>query len=64
VAENNKALFENTDAIPEFTLNSIHIDPHFLQAPSFYVKPKDGRNEAWVQAMEMYDGYFKREYFW
>ena len=61
VAENNKALFENTDEVPAFTLKSIHIDPYFWNPASFHVKPLEGRAEAWVQAMEMYDGYFKRK---
>ena len=30
VAENNKALLKNTDTVLEFTLNSIHINGHFL----------------------------------
>jgi adenine deaminase len=61
VARNNKALFENTDSIPEFTLNSIHINDVFLNASSFRVTPREG-NAGWVQAMEMYDGYFKRAF--
>ncbi|KAF4615722.1 hypothetical protein G7Y89_g15266 [Cudoniella acicularis] len=62
VSWNNKPLFENNDIIPPFTLNSIHIDPQFLEASSFYLKPLSGKSEAWVQGMEMYDGYFKRAF--
>ncbi|TVY85420.1 Adenine deaminase [Lachnellula suecica] len=62
VAQDNKPLFRNTDEIPAFTLNSIHIDPHFLNASSFQISPTAGKKQAWVQAMEMYDGYFKRAF--
>lgn len=62
VAENNKPLFDNTDIVPEFTLNSIHIDPIFLEPATFRVQPPDGKQTAWIQAMEMYDGYFKRAF--
>lgn len=61
VAQNNKPLFDNTDDIPQFTLKSIHIDPSFLDPSSFRVSPR-GADHAWVQAMEMYDGYFKRAF--
>lgn len=40
----------------------MHIDPIFFDASSFRVEPKHGKNGAWVQAMEMYDGYFKRAF--
>ncbi|KAH6713651.1 hypothetical protein BKA61DRAFT_674271 [Leptodontidium sp. MPI-SDFR-AT-0119] len=46
MAECNQPLFKNSNKVPEFTLN----------------KPKKGRKQAWVQAMEMYDGYFKRTF--
>jgi len=62
VAENNEALFANTDKVPEFTRNTIHIHPDFLDPSAFHVKPLQGRNNAWVQAVEMYDGYFKRAF--
>jgi adenine deaminase len=59
VAENNEALFKNTDLIPEFTLYSIHINEIFLNPSSFRVTPRKGE-AGWVQAMEIYDRYFKR----
>lgn len=62
VAENGKALFLNTDEIPKFALESIHIDPSFLEPSTYHVFPGEGRTDAWVQAMEMYDGYFKRAF--
>lgn len=62
MAKNNTPLFKNSDEIPKFTLNSIHTDPHFFNASAFRVEPKNGKPEAWVQAMEMYDGYFKRAF--
>lgn len=43
VAENNKALFENNDNVPQFTLNSIHIDPSFLESSTFSVQAPDGK---------------------
>lgn len=61
VARDNKPLFNNSDIIPPFTLNSIHIDQSFLKASRFHISPK-GADHAWVQAMEMYDGYFKRAF--
>ncbi|RDW77520.1 adenine deaminase-1 [Coleophoma cylindrospora] len=62
VAKDGKALFENTDEVPKFALNSIHIDPSFLEPSTYHVFPGEGKTEAWVQAMEMYDGYFKRAF--
>lgn len=63
VAQNNKPTFRNTDQIPEFTLNSIHIDPSYLNPSSFRVSPREaGGTWGFVQAMEMYDGYFKRAF--
>lgn len=59
VAENGKALFANTDTMPAVTRNTIHLHSG-LSAKSFAVKA-DGP-KAWVQAMEMYDGYFKRAF--
>ena len=61
VARNNRALFENRDLVPNFTLNSIHINDIFLRASNFRVSPHLG-DGGWVQAMEMFDGYFKRAF--
>lgn len=62
VAQDNKPLFTNTDQVPDFALNTIHINPIFHLASSFKVQPKEGHSSAWIQAMEMYDGYFKRAF--
>jgi adenine deaminase len=59
VAENGKALFDNTDRMPALTRNTVRLHPG-LSARSFAV-PAEGKT-AWVQAMEMYDGYFKRAF--
>ncbi len=59
VARHGKALFENADAMPPVTRNTIHLHPG-LSADSFAVKASG--DHAWVQAMEMYDGYFKRAF--
>ncbi len=59
VAEDGRALFANTDPVPEVTRNTIRLAPT-LSAASFAVKAEGAT--AWVQAMEMYDGYFKRAF--
>jgi adenine deaminase len=59
VAENGKPLFANTDTMPAVTHNTIHLHSG-LSPKSFAVKATGER--AWVQAMEMYDGYFKRAF--
>ncbi|KAK7734525.1 hypothetical protein SLS57_000222 [Botryosphaeria dothidea] len=61
-ARNKKVLFTNKDPIPDFTLNTVHISPHFFEPSAFHVFPRVGQTSAWVQAMEMYDGYFKRAF--
>ncbi|ETS78556.1 hypothetical protein PFICI_10618 [Pestalotiopsis fici W106-1] len=67
VASDNKALFTNTDTIPEFTLNTIHINDHHLKPSSYHLfappsSSGEPSEEAWVQCVEMYDGYFKRAF--
>lgn len=62
VARDNKALFTNTDQIPAFTQNTIHLDPIFLSPSAYAVKAPSSKTSAWIQAMEMYDGYFKRAF--
>jgi adenine deaminase len=59
VAENGRPLFANTDQMPPVTRNTIHLHPD-LSAQSFVVRAPGAT--AWVQAMEMYDGYFKRAF--
>jgi adenine deaminase len=59
VAENGKPLFANNDATPATTRNTIRLHPE-LSPESFAVKAPGPK--AWVQAMEMYDGYFKRAF--
>jgi adenine deaminase len=59
VAKNGKPLFKNTDGIPAATRNTIKLHRD-LSASSFVVKAPGPK--AWVQAMEMYDGYFKRAF--
>ncbi|RDL35177.1 Uncharacterized protein BP5553_07108 [Venustampulla echinocandica] len=62
VARDNKALFENGDSIPLFTTNTIHLNPIFFSAEAYSVKAPGQKCYAWIQAMEMYDGYFKRAF--
>jgi adenine deaminase len=59
VAADGKPLFANKDVMPTVTRNTIHLHPD-LSAESFVVKARGSK--AWVQAMEMYDGYFKRAF--
>jgi adenine deaminase len=59
VAEDGKALFANTDRMPPVTRNTIHLHPNL--SPQSFVLKAPGPT-AWVQAMEMYDGYFKRAF--
>jgi adenine deaminase len=59
VARNGKPLFENTDPIPDSLRNTIHLHPD-LSTDLFAIKANGPT--AWVQAMEMYDGYFKRAF--
>jgi adenine deaminase len=59
VAEDGKPLFANDDPIPMETRGTIHLHPS-LSSRSFALHA-DG-STAWVQGMEMYDGYFKRAF--
>lgn len=64
-AADNKALFKNTDSVPDFTLNTVHIHDAHLEASSYRLFPPAGfqaSGHAWVQCVEMYDGYFKRAF--
>ena len=59
VARDGVALFENTDPVPLAALGTIHLGAR----PDIAVRAEshpDGT--AWVQAMEMYDGYYKRAF--
>jgi adenine deaminase len=59
VARGGRALFENRDALPTITRGTIHLHPGIGEA-SFATRAEGA--SAWVQAMEMYDGYFKRAF--
>jgi adenine deaminase len=61
VAKDGQALFQNPDTLPDFTRNTIHLHPR-LSAELFRVPTDNHVDEVWVQAMEMYDGYFKRAF--
>ncbi|KAF2712171.1 adenine deaminase [Pleomassaria siparia CBS 279.74] len=63
VAENGTALFENTDPVPEFALNTIKVHGTFFDPATYRTYPKKpNATYAYVQAVEMYDGYFKRAF--
>ncbi|MFT3854692.1 MAG: adenine deaminase C-terminal domain-containing protein [Ilumatobacteraceae bacterium] len=59
VAADGRPLFANTDVMPDSTRSTVHLAPG-LSGDSFAVRA-DGPT-AWVQAAEMYDGYFKRAF--
>lgn len=59
VAKDGEPLFQNEDSVPDFTRDTIHLHPD-IDASSFSTRAEGDR--AWVQAMEMYDGYFKRAF--
>jgi adenine deaminase len=59
VAREGKPQFENRDAIPDFTRNTVRLHPG-ISEESFAIRAPGER--AWVQGMEMYDGYFKRAF--
>lgn len=59
VARDGRPLFENRDELPEITRNTIHLHPG-IDETSFATRAEGA--SAWVQAMEMYDGYFKRAF--
>lgn len=63
MAQNNAALFTNTDSIPGFTLNTINLHSQFFNPSTYRTYPKNQTAAyAYVQAVEMYDGYFKRAF--
>ena len=57
VAQDGRALFDNDDVLPAWTRDSVRLDPAF--GPDTLRVPAAGP-VARVQAVEMYDGYFKR----
>ena len=59
VARHGLALFADTDEMPAWSRNTIHLAPE-LDASSFRLDVD--APTAWVQAVEMYDGYFKRAF--
>jgi adenine deaminase len=60
-AENGEPRFTNPDTLPDWTRNTIHLHPD-LSAELFRVPAGQDSGSVWVQAMEMYDGYFKRAF--
>ncbi|PRY17231.1 adenine deaminase C-terminal domain-containing protein [Kineococcus rhizosphaerae] len=58
-ARDGVALFENTDPVPAFTRDTIHLNPGF-GASRLAVRAVGESTQ--VQAVQMYDGYFKRGY--
>jgi adenine deaminase len=59
VARDGRALFENRDEVPDFVRDTIHL--HAGLGPHSFATRAQGPR-AWVQGMEMYDGYFKRAF--
>jgi adenine deaminase len=55
-------LFANDDPLPDWLRGTIRISAGFSER-SFRVEvPETAPSRVWVQAMEMYDGYFKRAF--
>jgi adenine deaminase len=59
VAEGGRPLFTNPDRVPEWTRETVRIAPSFAETS---LRVPAAGPAAWVQAMEMYDGYFKRAF--
>ena len=57
-ARDGAPLFANTDTIAPESLGTVKLGP----APRIEVVAPTGAAAAWVQAMEMYDGYYKRAF--
>ncbi|MCS5720735.1 amidohydrolase family protein [Herbiconiux sp. CPCC 203407] len=68
VARDGRALFENTDELPEWMTDTVHL-PAELDPSMFEVRAatgsgveESGTGRARVRAMEMYKGYFKHAF--
>lgn len=61
VARDGVALFENTDVLPDWARDTVHL-PEELPADLLAVAAPEGATRVRVRAMEMYNGYFKREF--
>jgi len=59
VAENGEASFVNDDSLPWWTRDTIRLSGQL--SPASFAVAAPGPT-AWVQAVEMYDGYFKRAF--
>ena len=59
VASDGRALFVNPDVMPSWSRGTMHLAPSL--SPASFAVPAAGPR-AWVQAVEMYDGYFKRAF--
>ncbi|GAA1705288.1 adenine deaminase [Microbacterium sediminicola] len=60
VARDGAALFENTDPLPDWVRGTVHVGD--ITPDMFTVAAPAGATQACVRAMEMYNGYFKREF--
>ncbi|MEO5724399.1 MAG: adenine deaminase C-terminal domain-containing protein [Ilumatobacteraceae bacterium] len=58
VARDGRALFANSDTIAPEMFDTVKLGA----APRIEVRVAGTRSTAWVQAMEMYDGYYKRAF--
>lgn len=61
VARDGAATFANTDVIPDWARDTVHL-PAELPDDLFAVPAPAGEGPVSVRAMEMYDGYFKRAF--
>ncbi|WP_159502519.1 adenine deaminase C-terminal domain-containing protein [Microbacterium sp. 18062] len=61
VARDGVSLFENTDELPDWVQDTVHL-PAELPADLLTVPAPEGAERVQVRAMEMYNGYFKRAF--
>jgi adenine deaminase len=61
VARDGEATFANTDVLPEWVSDTVHL-PAELDAELFALRAPEGASRARVRAMEMHRGYFKRAF--
>lgn len=61
VGEEGAATFANADILPEWAYDTVHL-PATLAEDLLALPAPEGRVQVTVRAMEMYNGYFKREF--
>lgn len=62
VARDGRPLFEVADELPDWTRGTVRLSPVLGVRHLSVRSPDPAATTAWVQAAEMYDGYFKRAF--